>query len=182
MSTLDGFTSAKEEKNPSLTGTVVEIKRQANLCEKYRNGENFLLGPAIDVSVSDASKHCPVVLTNELRHSILAPYEEGNSRIARDYLDSPSGLLFTPVADEDPADCLEYDEMTRDIIRVYTNALVDERNERIKLERKLASMEKKVEALEAHLEDFKRGKKETKTVRGKAGAVKRRLKGAAKRR
>lgn len=123
------------ESNPGLNGRFAAIKRLANQAPAYLEGENFLVGPMLAAQALSADDGAGTPLGGEVAAEILERYEEGNGRIAREYLGIEDGRLFSPV----DAGAPKYDPgitpSQEDLIRLFAEALAYEDARIEKLER-----------------------------------------------
>lgn len=104
----DGFEELEDQKNPSLKGNFIEIKRLMN----YRSSANlnniFSLAGTYG-STASAEQASSDSLTYEQTAELLARYDKGNARIAREYFGREDGVLFS-APKPDSIHAWEYDD------------------------------------------------------------------------
>ena len=83
----DAFILPERRENPSLTCTVAEVKRLANMSNGYRTlPNNFFMEPTLAVSRIYPEPTGATPLAPEDAKALLAEYAEGNRRVAERYL------------------------------------------------------------------------------------------------
>ena len=90
-------------KNPGLQGNYIEIKRIINSLPEYRETGNFMARPLVAASrarAGDQLKENNHFFTMEKRKEFLAEFEEGNRKLAREYLGREDGSLFDEPSEE----------------------------------------------------------------------------------
>lgn len=131
------FVIPESEKNPSLKGNSIEIRRIINTLPDINHADHKFFKEAL-MSVSDVSvKDYPCeIMSDEERNAFLSQYREGNREIAKMFFDE-DGELF-----EDPQKSVvkwekENPYMLDDVIRLIGIITMELREENRRLEKKL---------------------------------------------
>ena len=146
----DSFVIDKSNVNSGLNSNLVEIKRQANLTGSYCETNNFLNKPLKAVSALRKQKDSRLLYPPEWYKNLLATYAEGNARIARDYLNDESGMLFNLKELESTETWSMNDaSFTEDMIRLFMETISREHIKRLEAEQRIEQLEAQVESLSA---------------------------------
>ena len=144
----DGFELIEAEKNSSIKGNgFIELKRQLNTLPSYGKDGNFMAEAFKVASAGVPDVEPGGMMGAQERADMLATYEEGNRAIAQRYFGRDE--LFGP----QKVDALEEwtaqpDELTRDVMMVLVEALIEEREHRKKLRARIDELTERVEYLE----------------------------------
>lgn len=156
----DAFERPPGELNQRLSGNLVEAKRIINESANYRAvGKNFLRDSLVAASQCSGETGKTSPLDVKERKDYLKRFEDGNAKIAREYLGRANGALFGAASSDDaPVWRYNTESMLHDTILLFTEALCAERQCRAKLERRIAKLEDQVEQLKAQAEDEQAGR------------------------
>ncbi len=83
--------------NTSITGVCLEVKRLLNKMPEYKEKKSFIVPLLKDVQtemIQDTGFQKPHYFSQEQQLQFLKQYEEGNSAIAREYINREDGVLF----------------------------------------------------------------------------------------
>lgn len=140
----DSLVIPETESNPGLDERFVQIKRIANESPGYREGRNVLMNPAIAAQSASPGKEGSV-LGGKAAAELVARYEEGNARIAREYLGREDGVLFAPVDAGEPRFDPGITPSQEDLIRLFAETISHEDARIEALERENAQLRRKLE-------------------------------------
>ena len=119
----DDFVIPEMDLNPSLTVTATEIKRWANANERYRNSSNFLMVPAIHLSMRRPGQPDTSTMTPELYETIKATHESDNEYVAQKYLNGNGGKLVRwPEFNKKKWEYLSLDVL-QSVVQVFAEAM-----------------------------------------------------------
>ncbi len=124
------------DANPGLLNNFFEIQRQININENLTDAENKLFVPySKSISKKTEEHYKYTLLSKEETESLLARYEEGNNRIAKEYIGVDEPLFDNNIKDlpkwQDDNEYMTYDmklfisELTSDLQDLYWDAFVE---------------------------------------------------------
>lgn len=145
---------SKRAKNDSLSEDYTELKRLANMAPSYhKGGSNYYKQPALSAMGAIDGSGSKWHMNSEERAAFMETYREGNAAVAREYLGREDGVLFPEVEPGDPGWSHDPEMLLREAVVFYAEALARERNERKKLEQRVAELEKASNAGPAQLRE-----------------------------
>ena len=148
--------------NTRLPENVVEIKRLINGVDSYRNPEvpNFFREIIRNAYGLEMQKEIPEQKTgrfsDEARKKYMNHFEEGNARVAREYLHRATGRLFVEPLTDLPKWEPDGWEMMKDVVRVLAGADVYHYAKYKELKKENKELSKRITQLEADLADASR--------------------------
>lgn len=140
----DEFVVPEVEANESLDSRFVEIKRLMNQSPRYQEGQNIFKGLLLAVQDASPHKNKGSVLGGSAAAAIVARYDEGNRRIAHDYLGIEDGPLFPPVNEDEPKYDPGITSSQEDLIVLLAEAFAYEDARITKLEKENAQLKKQL--------------------------------------
>lgn len=105
----DDYKQADHVVNASLEGACLEVKRLLNNSPIYKNKKNFLIPLLTQVQQErggEVGYTTAKYFSGQDQEAFMAKFEEGNRRVAKEYLGRESGVLFldeVTVAEEEQA-------------------------------------------------------------------------------
>lgn len=142
----DGFTIAKDMRNYSLEGNNHEIKRILNSLQMDKVQNRFFLEVLTECSKVSEKRYSYAMLSEEEIRKFLEPYQEGNQRIAQEYLNTEEGL-FQIGAVKKPVWKQENPHMQEDILRFIGRSCIHLLEENLKLKAELKSIKVEIDRL-----------------------------------
>lgn len=154
----DNYKIEEEEANKSLTGNSQEImrvvnsvlpddakirglmRRAAHRCEELKDVDNSF-----------------TMFTREELEQFMSRYQEGNDRIAKEYLGQEESLFETKIKD---GECWTPDNrfMYEDIIRFFGNLIVEQEKHLVALEKDMKKLrDSRIESIKVSKKEFKAG-------------------------
>ncbi len=127
LSLTDEYEIKQEVVNIGLYGNTQEIKRVINFLPQMirdRNTQNFIMEMLQECSEISKKNYPCEMLSKEEIESLLKEYEEGNSKIAREYLHDPTGELFNNTIKDLPKWQKDNPYILDDLIR-FTNVTIE---------------------------------------------------------
>lgn len=141
----DGFDRDGDTRNLGLEGNYIEIKRLINGVPEYREMRDFLSRPVLYGSTyrSEIGENPKSgMFTYEEQVAYLAQFEEGNQKIAEEYLGRPKGEpLFYDEVRAMPVWSLNEETMYRDIITTMTEAFCAQEKKMIEMNQKMEKLQ-----------------------------------------
>ncbi|MBQ9632327.1 MAG: hypothetical protein IJV04_05375 [Lachnospiraceae bacterium] len=145
--------------NTRLPENVVEIKRLINGVDSYRNPEvpNFFREVIRNAYGLEMQKEIPVQKTgrfsDEARKKYMNHFEEGNTRVAGEYLNRANTRLFEEPLTDIPRWEPDGWEMMKDVVRVLAGADVYHYTNNKELKKENKAQRKRIDQLEKDLAD-----------------------------
>lgn len=140
----EGYQMQEEAKNPGLEGNFIEFKRIMNGLPEYKEMGNFMARPlslASAVKTQGKIRKREGFFTAGEREKFMARFEEGNRKLAEEYLGRKDGKLFRETVEEPPAWELDRETMWRDIIISMTEAFCAQEKKMTELQEELKALE-----------------------------------------
>lgn len=140
----DDFKMDNLRRNPSLGGNFLEIKRFINRVPEYRKMGDFLEKPMVRASVyqeGEAGRKKQSLFEYRDQAAFLKKYEEGNRKIAEEFLGRGDGILFREPLVRLPA--YQVDEES-----LYSDLLVSATEVFVSMQQEIAAMGKTLETME----------------------------------
>lgn len=119
----DDLAQGDATKNPSLSGNFIEMKRIINGLPAYRKTSNFAEKPMLSANSyrlkhSEVPRHSLFSFEDQLK--FLERYEEGNRKVAQEFLGREDGVLFRDPVKEQPIYEIDPDTIYEDILTFMT--------------------------------------------------------------
>ncbi len=118
----DGFTVGQEYRNPSIQGSALELQRVLNEVPDSKGRRS----PLIRNSLLNLPVHEKTTLFpggGKEQKAFLAGLKKSNSHVAREYLGREDGQLFYEPLEELPAQDFSTENLLRDTVQTYGQAL-----------------------------------------------------------
>ncbi|MCD8199920.1 MAG: hypothetical protein LUD25_03030 [Coriobacteriaceae bacterium] len=137
--TCDGFHVGQEYHNPSLRGSALEVQRLLNELPDARDHKSPLIRNSL-LHLPEQEKTTLFPGGAAEQKAFLAGLEDSNSHVAREYLGREDGRLFYEPLEELPAQVFDDQNLIRDTIQAYGQALQT-------LEERVNDLQKEVEEM-----------------------------------
>lgn len=140
----EGFAIPDPASNLGLHGNYIEFKRIINQLPEYRQTGDFLSYPLRAASAARTEKalhHRESFFTEEEQRNFMARYQEGNRKLALEYLNRPDGVLFREPLGNLSTWKLNRKTLHEDLTIMMTEALCCQ-------QRQINELEKRVKAAE----------------------------------
>lgn len=134
------YTDEKVKSNLGLRDNLIEIKRIINSAPGYRGMGDFMSRPvkaANDSLIQDGLHADTSMFSYEEQKKFLKKFEEGNRRIAQEFLGRPDGRLFYQDVEELPKWEMDRERIYRDITVVVTEALCEQEKKILRMQEDL---------------------------------------------
>lgn len=146
----DGFVVEKEVYNTSLQGDYLEMKRVLNALPEFHSNRHMLIANMKKIQDMQLFEHNYKKTTyfgpGEQEHFMEA-FNEGNAKLAREYLGRDNGVLFFDDVKDLPEYSVKDGDLLRDVMLVY-GTVIDILNEKEKeSQEKIKSLQEEVKVL-----------------------------------
>lgn len=117
--------------NPSIDNATLEMKRCMNMSHLATQKEmndifyEILMTEGIEKSSDGRIVHFQSLLSSEQKNEFMKRYEEGNRKIAIEYLGKENGILFEHVDKEGVGAEIDTQEVLQQVIRVFTSVNIN---------------------------------------------------------
>lgn len=136
-----GYHIEETRRNLSLSGNFIEFKRIANGLSDYRELNDFLRTALRCANAESGAGGRESFFTDELRSRFLERYEEGNARVAAEYLGREDGILF-PEPEKLPKPWkLDQEKLHRDLLVTMLECFCQQERKNIELRERLERLE-----------------------------------------
>lgn len=141
------FQSLEQEANLRLEKNATEIKRIVNLNNDFTEKEVSYFGKFLkEISNSGSKEELTVMLEKEEIVQFLKKYEMQNQRVAEEYIGDGNPLFSAEIKDL-PKWSPNNPAMQEDMIRFFTDVIIDLRREKEAQQKEIAQLQKKMDQL-----------------------------------
>lgn len=151
---LDSFEIPQIETNPSLNKCFTSTKRIINKGPLYLEGSNVFSPISFSAQSVSSEKTDATLFGGKEAAELVAGYEKGNRRIAKDYFGRRRKELFEPVDASTPKYDLGITQPQEDIIRLFSEAIAYEDARIAALEKRNSQLQKTIDRLNRQLEQI----------------------------
>lgn len=141
----ENYKLQESAKNSGLEGNYLEFKRIMNGLPEYKEAENFMSRPLVlasAVSSEGKIRRKEGFFTEEERKNFMQQFEEGNRRLAEEFLGRKDGVLFSEPIKAVPVWQLNREDLWKDIVISMTEEFCVHEKRIMALESELKELEK----------------------------------------
>lgn len=143
----DDFIIDKQEVNFALSGNFIKMKQIMNSMPEYLEMDNFMWEELVSASVCQASQNKQEkasMLSCEEWRLFMQQFEEGNRRVAQEFLGREDGVLFHEPIPDLPKWQVNENTMYRDMLTFLVEMCCKYENEVRELNTRIGDLEKEV--------------------------------------
>lgn len=143
----DDFIIDKQEVNFALSGNFIKMKQIMNGMPEYLEMDNFMWEELVSASVCQASQNKyekASMLSYEEWQSFMQQFEEGNRRVAQEFLGREDGVLFREPIQDLPKWQVNENTMYRDMLTFLVEMCCKYENDFRKLNSRIEDLEKEI--------------------------------------
>jgi hypothetical protein len=156
LAVTEEFTPLEQNVNLALEGNTAEIKRILNSSDAFSKEDRIYLGNYLREESPESGRRYPCsMMSQEEIREFLQTYEEGNARVASEYI-GDSAPLFSDEIRDLPKWQPDNPYMTADLICFFSSVALELRRENETLRQEIRELRTQIKDDKADLRTFKR--------------------------